>query len=127
MIMRRSLFCGLALMLAAVGLYGVLAYTVVRRTNEIGIRLALGAQRSQVLGLVMRDAARMLALGTAIGLPAAWAASRLVSSMLFGLAANDPATIALAIGLLVLTGLLAGYLPARRATKVDPLVALKCE
>ena len=122
-----SAFGGLALMLAAVGLYGVLAYTVVRRTNEIGIRVALGAQRSQVLGLVMRDVARMLALGTAFGLPAAWAASGLVSSMFFGLATNDPATIVLAIGLLVLTGLLAGYLPARRAAKVDPLVALRCE
>jgi predicted permease len=122
-----SAFGGLALMLAAVGLYGVLAYTVVRRTSEIGIRVALGAQRSQVLGLVMRDVTRMLALGTAFGLPAAWAASRLVSSMLFGLAANDPVTIVLAVALLVLTGLLAGYLPARRATKVDPLVALRCE
>jgi len=122
-----SAFGALALMLAAIGLYGVLAYTVVRRTNEIGVRLALGAQRSQVLGLVMRDAARMLALGTAIGLPAAWAASRLVSSMLFGLTTNDPLTIVLAIALLALTGLLAGYLPARRATKVDPLVALRCE
>jgi putative ABC transport system permease protein len=122
-----SAFGGLALMLAAVGLYGVLAYTVVRRTSEIGIRVALGAQRSQVLGLVMRDVTRMLALGTAFGLPAAWAASRLVSSMLFGLAANDPVTIVLAVALLVMTGLLAGYLPARRATKVDPLVALRCE
>jgi ABC-type antimicrobial peptide transport system permease subunit len=100
---------------------------VVRRTNEIGVRVALGAQRSQVLGLVMRDAMRMLALGTVVGLPAAWAASRLVSSMLFGLATNDPTTSVLAIAMLVLTGLLAAYLPARRATKVDPLVALRCE
>jgi predicted permease len=122
-----SAFGALALMLAAVGLYGVLAYTVVRRTNEIGIRLALGAQRLQVLGLVMGDATRMLALGTALGLPAAWAASRVVSSMLFGLATTDPSTIVLAIALLMVTGLLAAYLPARRATKVDPLVALRCE
>jgi len=122
-----SAFGGLALMLAAIGLYGVLACTVVRRTNEIGIRLALGAQRSQLMGLVMRDATRMLALGTAIGLPAAWAASQLVSSMLFGLATNDPTTILVAVTVLVLTGLLAGYLPARRATKVNPLLALRHE
>jgi ABC-type antimicrobial peptide transport system permease subunit len=114
-------------MLAAIGLYGVLACTVVRRTNEIGIRLALGAQRSQLMGLVMRDATRMLALGTAIGLPAAWAASQLVSSMLFGLATIDPTTILVAVTVLVLTGLLAGYLPARRATKVNPLLALRHE
>ena len=75
----------------------------------------------------MRDATRMLALGAAIGLPAAWAASRLVSSMLFGLATSDPTTIVLAVAVLMLTGLLAGYLPARRATKVDPLIALRHE
>jgi ABC-type antimicrobial peptide transport system permease subunit len=117
----------LALVLASVGLYGVLAYTVVRRTSEIGIRLALGAQRSQVLALVLNSAMRMLALGVAFGLPAAWAAARVVSSMLFGLTADDPTTIAGAVTVLLVTGLVAAYIPARRATRIEPLVALRCE
>ena len=122
-----SAFGVLALALASVGLYGVLAYTVVRRTNEIGIRVALGAARSQVIALVMSSAIRMLALGVAFGLAAAWAASRVISSMLFGLTANDPTTIAVALTVLLVTGLLAAYLPARRATRIQPLVALRCE
>jgi predicted permease len=122
-----SAFGLVALVLASVGLYGVLAYTVVRRTNEIGIRVALGAARSQVLALVMSSAIRMLARGVAFGLAAAWAASRVVSSMLFGLTANDPTTIAGALTVLLATGLLAAYLPARRATRIEPLAALRCE
>jgi predicted permease len=122
-----SAFGVLALALASVGLYGVLAYTVVRRTNEIGIRVALGAARSQVIALVMSSAIRMLALGVAFGLAAAWAASRVISSMLFGLTANDPTTIAVALTVLLVTGLLAAYLPARRATRIEPLAALRCE
>jgi predicted permease len=122
-----GVFGALALALAAVGLYGLLAYTVARRTSEIGIRLALGAQRAEVLRMVMGDAVRMLGFGAAFGLPAAWVTLRLVSTMLFGLTATDPATIVVAVTVLMMTGLLAGYLPARRATKVDPMVALRVE
>jgi putative ABC transport system permease protein len=120
-------FGALALTLAAVGLYGLLAYWVARRTQEIGIRVALGAQRSTVLRLVLSDALRMLALGIAFGVPAAWALARYVSSLLFGLTTTDPTTIAVAAGVLTLTGLAAASAPARRATRVNPLVALRTE
>jgi putative ABC transport system permease protein len=122
-----SAFGLLALLLASVGLYGVLAYTVVRRTNEIGIRLALGAPRPQVLALILSSALRMIGVGIVIGLSAAWTTSRVVSSMLFGLTATDPTTIAGALTVLLLTGLVAAYLPARRATRIEPLAALRCE
>lgn len=114
-------------MLATVGLYGLLAYTVARRTNEIGVRIALGAERKEVMWLVMRDALWLLALGVIFGLPAAWAASRTIASMLFGLTATDATTIFFAGALLIGAGLLAAYLPARRASRVDPMVALRCE
>jgi predicted permease len=117
----------LGLVLAAVGLYGLLAYTVARRTNEIGIRMALGAMRQEVLWMVIRHALVLLGIGVAVGIPVAWAASRLVSSMLFGLTATDPLTIGAAIAVLCATGLLAGFLPAWRASKVDPMVALRYE
>ena len=117
----------LAVVLAAIGLYGLLAYTVARRTSEIGIRMALGANRVEVMWLVIQDAARLLALGVVAGLPVAWAASRLISAMLFGLTATDPATIFAAAAILIAAGLLAGYLPARRASRVDPMVALRYE
>ena len=122
-----SAFGLLALILAAVGLYGVIAYVSARRTAEIGIRMALGAQRTQVLWLVMKDALLMLAGGAALGLPAAWAASRLVSSLLFGLRPEDPSTILVATAVLMGVGALAGFLPARRAARVDPMVALRHE
>jgi ABC-type antimicrobial peptide transport system permease subunit len=120
-------FGSLALLLAGVGLFGLLGYTVARRTNEIGIRVALGAQRSQVLWLVMRDALLMVAWGAALGLPAAWAASRLVSSMLFGVQWTDLPTVMGATAILALVGALAGFLPARRASGIDPMVALRHE
>jgi predicted permease len=120
-------FGALALALASIGLYGVLAYAVVRRTNEIGIRLALGARRSQVLALILSSVARMLALGIALGLAGAWAISRAVTALLFGVTPGDPLTIAVAIIILVVTGLLAAYLPARRGTRIEPLRALRCD
>jgi predicted permease len=114
-----------ALALAAIGLFGLLAYTVASRTNEIGVRMALGAARGQVLWLVLGDAIRLVAVGTMLGIPAAWATSRLISSMLFGLKATDPVTLAGASSLLLLTGLLAAFLPALRASRVEPIVALR--
>ncbi len=126
-----SFFGGLALMLACVGLYGVMAYAVTRRTNEIGIRMALGAQRGDVLWMVLRETLALVLIGVGIGIPAALATTRLVSSLisglLFGLRANDPSTIALAALLLVAVAVLAGYIPARRASHVDPMVALRYE
>ena len=120
-------FGGVALVLAGIGVYGLLAYVVRLRTAEIGIRLALGAQRGQVLWLVLRSGLRLVVFGVALGLPAAWWASRLVSGLLYGLSPNDPVTIAAAVLLLSTTALAASLLPARRATKVDPMVALRYE
>jgi predicted permease len=117
----------LALAVACIGLYGLLAYTVARRTKEIGIRIALGAQRSRVIGLVLGRAARLVIIGVAIGLPAAWALSRLVGSMLFGLKPGDPATIVGAVVLLAVVAHIAAYVPAWRAARVDPLAALRHE
>jgi len=104
-----------------------MAHAVTRRYREIGIRMALGARRSAVLWLVLRDTVLMIGIGAAIGLPAAFALTRLVQSFLYGLTPQDPASIALATaGLIIVTGL-AGYIPARRATKVDPMIALRYE
>jgi predicted permease len=117
----------LGLALACVGLYGLLGYSVVRRTREIGIRMALGAQRRGVLWMIAGRALRLVAVGVAVGLPAAWVGSRWLRSMLFGLTPTDPGVIAGAIVLLALAGLLAAYFPARRATRVDPTTALRHE
>jgi predicted permease len=117
----------LALLLSCLGLYGILSYTVARRTNEIGIRMALGADRRDVLWLVLRDALRLVLLGVLLGIPAALAATRLVASQLFGIGAADPVAIVLATLVLLVVAAVAGYLPARRATRVDPLVALRYE
>ncbi|HTX37219.1 MAG TPA: FtsX-like permease family protein, partial [Bryobacteraceae bacterium] len=117
----------LALILAAVGLYGLLAYMVARATSEIGIRMALGARRGEVLALILKGALRLLAFGVALGVPVAWAATHWIGSMLFGLRATDPLTTALAAALLALTGLAAALVPALRAARVDPLVALHYE
>ena len=122
-----SFFGILALLLACVGLYGVMSYSVGRRTNEIGIRMALGAGSGAVLRLVMRESMLMVFIGVLAGLGGALATSRLISSMLFGLAPNDPLTIALAAFVMLSVAALAGYLPARRASLVDPMAALRCD
>jgi putative ABC transport system permease protein len=122
-----SSFGVLALLLAAIGLYGLLAYTVTRRGNEIGIRMALGAQRFEVMGLVARQSLVLTSTGIILGLAGAAALTRYVKGMLFGLSPLDPTTL-LAVSLLFgLVAALASYVPARRATMVDPLVALRCE
>ncbi|MGC4049788.1 MAG: ABC transporter permease [Paludibaculum sp.] len=117
----------LGLLLACAGLYGLLAYSVVRRTKEIGIRVALGAKPRGVLWMVGRSALRLIGIGVVLGLPAAWAASRWVRSMLFGLTTTDPGITAMAVVLLGAAGLLAAYLPAQRAARVDPMTALRHE
>ena len=117
----------LGLALACVGLYGLLGYSVVRRTREIGIRMALGAQERAVRWMIVGRALRLLIVGAALGVPAAWAVSRWLQSMLFGLTPTDPTVIAGAVLLLATAGMLAAYFPARRATGVDPMTALRAE
>jgi len=117
----------LALLLACVGLYGVMSYAVARRTSEIGIRVALGAREQDVLWLVLRETLLLVTLGITIGLPVALASTRLISSRLFGLTPMDPVTISASTLLLAAVAALAGYLPARRAANVDPMVALRYE
>jgi predicted permease len=117
----------LALTLACVGLYGLLAYSVAQRTKEIGLRMALGAQRTRVVAAVLKHGTMLVSIGIALGLPAVWAASRWVDSMLFGVTTTDPAATIAAILVLTAAAQLAAYLPARRASRVDPLVALKQE
>ena len=120
-------FGGLALLLTAIGLYGVMAYAVTQRTREIGIRMALGAQPRSIMNLVMRDVAALLAVGVGAGVIASIWVARLVQQLLFGLKSNDVETLALAAGSLVAIALLASYLPARRAMRVDPIKALRYE
>jgi predicted permease len=120
-----TLFGGIAMLLAAIGLFGLMSYNVSRRTNEIGIRMALGAQRGDVLRLVLRESMILVAAGVAIGIAAALGAGRFVATLLFGLQPTDMLTLAGAIAAMVAVSALAGYLPARRAARVDPMVALR--
>jgi predicted permease len=120
-------FGSLALTLAAVGLYGLAAYWVTSRTREIGVRVALGARSMQVLRLVLGDTMRMVAAGVVVGILGAWALGRLVSRMIYGVSATDTGTLMLAVSVLLLTGALAGLLPASRATRIDPQTALRTE
>jgi ABC-type antimicrobial peptide transport system permease subunit len=117
----------LATVLAAIGLYGVMSYTVSRRTREIGIRIALGAERPTVVWMVLREVAFLTVIGIGIGVPAALALSRLVRSQLYGIEPSDPATLVIAATTLAAVGLFAGYLPARRAARVPPVRALRYE
>lgn len=117
----------LATLLASIGLYGVMAYTVARRTREIGIRMALGAKRNTVLWIVMQEVLLLTAIGMAIGLPSAFALGRLVQDQLFLLRAHDPMTLISATVVLAVVSAVAGYLPAYRATRIDPMQALRWE
>jgi len=120
-------FGALATLLAALGLYGVISYAVARRTREIGIRMALGAERTRVLWLVLREAAVLAGIGIVAGLGAAMLLVRYVQAQLYGLSATDPRTLVAAAAVLGVIALLAGYVPARRATAIDPMLALRTE
>ena len=122
-----TIFAVVALVLTVVGLYGVMSYSVAQRTNEIGIRLALGAQSRDVVLMIVKQGGTLILLGLLIGLAGAYALTRLIASLLFGVTAKDPITFGAVAVLLAIVALLACYVPALRATKVDPMEALRCE
>jgi ABC-type antimicrobial peptide transport system permease subunit len=122
-----SAFSALALLLACVGLYGVLSQAVARRTNEVGIRMALGADRHAILAMVLREAGSLIVVGLAIGIPGAVLAAGLLAHQLYGIGPTDPLTLASSSGVLLAVALLAGWVPAWRASRVEPLQALRTE
>ena len=122
-----AIFASIALALATVGIYGVMAFSVTQRTREIGIRMAMGAERRDVLGLVVRQSLRLTLAGVIFGAAGAWALTRFLTGFLYSVGPTDPLTFLLVSLLLVTVSILASYIPARRATKVDPLVALRYE
>jgi ABC-type antimicrobial peptide transport system permease subunit len=122
-----SFFGSVALLLACVGLYGILSYNVARRTSEIGVRMALGAQRGTILQLILREALLVTLLGTAVGLGAALAATRILASMLYGITARDPVTLVGASVVLLAVAAFAAAIPAWRASRTDPITALRYE
>jgi putative ABC transport system permease protein len=125
--MLLAVFAGVAMVLAAIGIYGVISYSVTQRTREIGIRMALGAQKTQMLRMVLRQSLTLVVIGIALGFLVALAATRVMATLLYGVGANDMSTYAIVIFILGAAALLASYIPARRAMKVDPLVALRYE
>jgi ABC-type antimicrobial peptide transport system permease subunit len=122
-----SAFGALAALLASIGIYGVMSYAIVRRTNEFGVRMALGARRGDVQWMVLRETLRLVLVGVGAGLMLALILNRLMTSILFGLGPADPLAIGAAAALMIAVAILAGWIPARRATRIDPTVALRYE
>ena len=120
-------FAVLALLIACVGLYGTMAYAVARRTGEIGIRMALGAERRGIIWMVLREVCALAAVGLAIGLIGAWETTHFVEAFLFGAKPNDPLAISMSVAILAAAALAAGYTPAWRASRIDPMTALRHE
>ena len=122
-----GVFASVGLLLVAIGVYSVIAYTVSRQTHEIGIRMALGAGRADVVRMVASMGLRLVAVGVAIGLVASFIVTRIVASQIWGVSPHDPLTLSIVVVVMALVGFAACYVPARRATRVDPMIALRCE